>query len=59
MIVLSRENIIEGLIELREEEDYENKIIISNIKNILNNIDIGDLEKLKMINSELAKAMFI
>lgn len=57
MIVLSRENIIEGLIELREEEDLASKIVITNIKCIMNKRDTSDLEKLKMINSELSKIL--
>jgi hypothetical protein len=32
MIVLNRESIIEGLIEIRKEEDLENSIIVNNIK---------------------------
>lgn len=59
MIVLDRENIINGLIELREEEDYENNIIVLNIKRIINSIETSNLEKLKMINSELAKVISI
>ncbi|MEG1311154.1 MAG: hypothetical protein RSD47_04000 [Romboutsia sp.] len=55
MIVLSRENIIEGLIELRYEYEYENKKIINNIKYILNKKDINDIEKLKLINNELGQ----
>ena len=35
MIALSRENIIEGLIELRKEEENESKLIIDNIKDII------------------------
>lgn len=57
MIVLSRESIIEGLIELREEEENENKSIINNIKNIINKKDINDLEKLKLINNEIGKVL--
>ncbi|MGL4914070.1 MAG: hypothetical protein ACRC3Y_16735 [Romboutsia sp.] len=57
MIVLSRENIIEGLIELREKEENENRLIVSNIKNIIDNKDMNDLEKLKFINTEIAKAL--
>ena len=34
MIVLNRESIIEGLIEIRKEEDLENSIIVNNIKSI-------------------------
>ena len=34
MIVLNRESIIEGLIEIRKEEDLENSIIV-NIKSII------------------------
>jgi len=55
MIVLSRENIIEGLIELREESDFENKKIINNIKYIINKRDTDDIDKLKLINNELGK----
>lgn len=57
MIELSRENIIEGLIELREEEGNENKLIIDNIKNIINKKETDDLEKLKLINNELGKIL--
>lgn len=59
MIVLSRESIIEGLIELREEEENENKSIINNIKNIINKKDINDLEKLKLINNEIGKILLV
>ncbi len=55
MIVLSRENIIEGLIELRSESEYNNKEIIENIKNILEENNINDIDKLKLINNELGK----
>ncbi|MBO3443514.1 MULTISPECIES: hypothetical protein [Clostridia] len=57
MIVLSRENIIEGLIELREESDFENKKIINNIKYIINKKDVNDIDKLKLINNELGKVI--
>ncbi len=55
MIVLSRENIIEGLIELRDESEYQNKEIVENIKKILNENNINDIDKLKLINNELGK----
>ncbi|HJG95627.1 MAG TPA: hypothetical protein K8V90_00825 [Romboutsia timonensis] len=58
MIILNRENIIDGLIELREEENLENRIIIDNIKSIINLKDISNLEKLKLINNELGKIVF-
>ena len=58
MIILNRENIIDGLIELREEENRENRIIIDNIKSIINLKDISNLEKLKLINNELGKIVF-
>lgn len=57
MIVLSRENIIEGLIELREEEENKNKLIIDSIKDIINKKETDDLEKLKLINNELGKVL--
>ena len=57
MIVLNRENIINGLIELRKEEDLENTIIVNNIKSIINLNDISNLEKLKLINNELGKIL--
>ena len=50
MIVLNRESIIEGLIEIRKEEDLENSIIDLN--------DISNLDKLKLINNELGKILF-
>ena len=58
MIVLNRENIINGLIELRKAEDLENTIIVNNIKSIINLNDISNLEKLKLINNELGKILF-
>lgn len=57
MIVLSRESIIEGLIELREKRDAENKLIINNIKGIINNPEINDIDKLKLINNEMSKVV--
>lgn len=57
MIVLSRESIIEGLIELREKRDTENKVIINNIKGIINNPEINDIDKLKLINNEMSKVV--
>lgn len=58
MIVLNRESIINGLIELREEEDLENKVVVDNIKSIINLNNISNLEKLKLINNELGKMLF-
>ena len=55
MIVLNRESIIEGLIEIRKEEDLENSIIVNNIKSIIDLNDISNLDKLKLINNELGK----
>ena len=55
MIVLNRESIIEGLIEIRKEEDLENSIIVNNIKSIIDLNDISNLDKLKLINNELEK----
>lgn len=57
MIVLSRESIIQGLIELRAEEENENKLIIDNIKDIINKKEIDNLEKLRLINNELSKVL--
>jgi hypothetical protein len=57
MIVLNRESIIKGLIELRKEEDFENRLIVENIKEIINLEDISNLEKLKLINNELGKIL--
>ena len=57
MIVLNRESIIKGLIELRNEEDFENRVIVENIKKIINLDDISNLEKLKLINNELGKIL--
>lgn len=59
MIILNRKNIIEGLIELKKEEEYESRNIIENIKNIIEEQDICDLEKLKLINNELGKTFII
>jgi hypothetical protein len=58
MIVLNREKIIDGLIEMKEEEDSLNEIIVNNIKNIVSLGDISNQEKLKLINSELGKILF-
>lgn len=58
MIVLNRESIIEGLIEIRKEEDLENSIIVNNIKSIIDLNDISNLDKLKLINNELVKILF-
>ena len=58
MIVLNRESIIEGLIEIRKEEDLENSIIVNNIKSIIELNDISNLDKLKLINNELGKILF-
>lgn len=59
MIILSRENIIEGLIELRKEEEYESNKIIENIKVIIRETTISDIEKLKLINNELGKGLIV
>ena len=58
MIVLNRESIIEGLIEIRKEEDLENSIIVNNIKSIIDLNDISNLDKLKLINNDLGKILF-
>ena len=58
MIVLNRESIIEGLIEIRKEEDLENSIIVNNIKSIIDLNGISNLDKLKLINNELGKILF-
>ena len=50
MIVLNRESIIEGLIEIRKEEDLENSIIVNNIKSIIDLNDISNLDKLKVLS---------
>lgn len=55
MMVLSRENIIEGLIELNEESEYNNVEIIENIRKILDKNNIDNIDKLKLINNELGK----
>lgn len=54
-MVLSRENIIEGLIELNEESEYNNREIIENIRKILDKNNIDNIDKLKLINNELGK----
>ncbi|MGL5312706.1 MAG: hypothetical protein ACRC92_05630 [Peptostreptococcaceae bacterium] len=59
MIVLDRESIIDGLIDLRKEEEYENRIIIENIKRIVRDKNISDFEKLKMVNNELGKVLIV
>ena len=59
MIILDRETIIDGLIELRNEEEYNNKIIIDNITRIIRKKNVSDMDKLKMINNELGKVLII
>lgn len=58
MIVLNRESIINGLIELKKEEDRESRIIVNNIKSIISLNGISDLDKLNLINNELGKILF-
>ena len=58
MIVLNRESIINGLIELKKQEDRDSRIIVNNIKSIISLNDISDLDKLKLINNELGKILF-
>lgn len=58
MIVLNREKIIDGLLEMKKEEESLNEIIVNNIKNIVSLDDISNQEKLKLINSELGKILF-
>ncbi|WP_282192338.1 hypothetical protein [Romboutsia ilealis] len=58
MIVLNRESIINGLIELKKEEDRDSRIIVNNIKSIISLNDISDLDKLNLINNELGKILF-
>lgn len=58
MIVLNREKIIDGLIELKKEEELMSEIIFNNIKSIVNLDDVSNQEKLKLINNELGKILF-
>ena len=37
---------------------YEDKIIVNNIKSIIDLNDISNLDKLKLINNELGKILF-
>lgn len=57
MIVLSRENIIEGLIELRAQEENQNNTIVNNIMNITLRDDIDNIEKLRLINIEISSVI--
>ncbi len=59
MLVLNRESIIQGLIEIREEEETNNELIINIIKQIIRRRDIDNLEKLKLINNELNKFILL
>ena len=59
MIILDRETIIDGLIELRNEEEQNNKIIIDNITRIIRKKNVSDIDKLKMINNEIGKILII
>lgn len=58
-MVLSRENIIEGLIDLKSEKENESRRIIISIKEIVENQNMNDMEKLKLINNELGKMLVI
>ena len=58
MIVLNREKIIDGLLEMKKEEESLNEIIVNNIKNLVSLDEISNQEKLKLINSELGKILF-
>ncbi len=58
-MVLSRENIIEGLIDLKSERENESRRIIISIKEIVENQNMNDMEKLKLINNELGKMLVI
>lgn len=58
MIVLNREKIIDGLLEMKKEEESLNEIIVNNIKTIVSLDEISNQEKLKLINSELGKILF-
>lgn len=58
MIILNREKIIDGLIELKKEEELMSEIIFNNIKSIVNLDDVSNQEKLKLINNELGKIIF-
>lgn len=58
MIILNREKIIDGLIELKKEEELMSEIIFNNIKSIVNLDDMSNQEKLKLINNELGKIIF-
>ncbi|WP_195940013.1 hypothetical protein [Romboutsia sp. 1001713B170131_170501_G6] len=58
-MVLSRENIIEGLIDLKSERENESRRIIISIKEIVENQNMNDMEKLKLINNELGKILVI
>ena len=58
MIVLNREKIIDGLIELKKEEELTNEIIFNNKKSIVNLDDVSNQEKLRLINNELGKILF-
>ena len=59
MIVLNRESIIEGLIEIRKEEDLENSIIVNNIKSIISNLHPtsldSDLFRIMNVNDNATK----
>lgn len=57
MIVLNREKIIDGLLEMKKEEESLNEIIVNNIKTIVSLDEISNQEKLKLINSELGKIL--
>lgn len=57
MIELDRKSIIEGIIEIQEEEELENKKVLNKISYILNKKELNDLEKLKSINDELGRLL--
>lgn len=56
-MVLNRESIIEGLIDLKIERENESRRIVFNIREIIKSQNIDDVEKLKLINNELGKVL--
>ena len=50
MIELSRQSIVEGILELQREEEFKLKSALKSIRLILDEDGISDFDKLKFIN---------
>lgn len=58
-MVLNRECIIDGFIELKEDKEKESALIISKVKEIMLDENISDIEKIKMINTQICRVLVV